>query len=50
MIRNKDVSDSEKSFRYAYDKYRELVEGFASGPARLMRRYCTARANTWKGL
>lgn len=34
MIRNKDIFDSEKSFRYAYDKYRELVEGFASGPAR----------------
>lgn len=34
MIRNKDIFDSEKDFRYAYGKYRELVEAFSSGPAR----------------
>lgn len=34
MIRNKDIFDSEKDFRYAYDKYRELVGSFSSGAAR----------------
>lgn len=34
MIRNKDIFYSEKDFRYAYNKYRELVEAFSSGPAR----------------
>lgn len=28
MVMNKDIFDSERSFRYAYDKYREIAKTF----------------------